>query len=268
MSDGYRFIVVDKGDGFATITLNRPEVLNALNYEMRLELERALDQLDEDNDVRVVVLRGAGRAFCAGAFVKGQEAVRGVDFYSRHVYNQRLFFRIAKFRKPIIAAVHGYCLGLGLEYALQCDIIIASDDAKFGEPEINLGEAYGTVRLPRLIGEKRAKWISMTGELIDAHTAEKWGFITKVVPRDSLDQEVQSTVEKLKEKSPTALWLLKEAIKAGLETDMHTALFIEAITEALTTTTPDYEEGMAAFRGKRKPVFDRNLPRILRENWQ
>jgi len=262
----YTFILVERRDAVATITLNRPEVLNALNWQMRRELELALDDLDDDETVRVVVLRGAGRAFCAGAYVKGQEKVDPIGFYSRHTYLHRLFYRFTKFRKPLIGAVHGYCLGMGLEFALLCDLLIASDDAKFGEPEINLGETYGVIRLPRLVGEKRAMWISLSGETISANQAEDWGLVNRVVPRAQLDEEVDQLAARLSKKSASAMWLLKETMKASLSMDPQNAFVLESMAEALSQTSPDYREGAGAFQQKREANFQYELPGTRFEN--
>ena len=125
----YECILLETESSIATITLNRPKVLNAMNWQLRFELENALDLLNEDSGVKVVILRGAGRAFCAGAYVKGQTAVSPLGFYSRHTYLHQLFYKFTKFRKPIIGSIHGYCLGMGLEFALLCDLLIASDNA-------------------------------------------------------------------------------------------------------------------------------------------
>jgi enoyl-CoA hydratase/carnithine racemase len=262
----YEFIAVERRGAVATIVLNRPEVLNALNWQMRGELEQALDELDEDGQIKAVIMRGAGRAFCAGAYVKGQDKVNAIGFYSRHTYLHRLFYRFTKFRKPLIAAIHGYCLGMGLEFALLCDLLIASDDAKFGEPEINLGETYGIVRLPRLVGEKRAMWISLSGETFSAAQAEQWGLVMKVVPRERLEAEANALADKLATKSSTAMWFVKEAMKAAATMDPQSAFVLESMAESLSQTSPDYLEGVSAFQQKRQPNFTNELPGTRFEN--
>jgi enoyl-CoA hydratase/carnithine racemase len=262
----YDFIAIERRGAVATMLLNRPDVLNALNWQMRGEMEQALDELDDDPAVKVVIMRGAGRAFCAGAYVKGQDKVNAIGFYSRHTYLHRLFYRFTKFRKPLIAAIHGYCLGMGLEFALLCDILIASDDAKFGEPEINLGETYGIVRLPRLVGEKRAMWISLSGEMFSAPQAEQWGLVSKVVPREQLEAEAEALAQKLAQKSATAMWFVKEAMKASMSMDPQSAFVLESMAESLSQTSPDYLEGVTAFQQKRAPKFDHALPGTRFEN--
>lgn len=262
----YECILVDTDGPIATITLNRPDVLNAMNWQLRMELEKALDVLNEEPAVKVVILRGAGRAFCAGAYVKGQTAVNALGFYSRHTFLHQLFYKFTRFRKPIIGSLHGYCLGMGLEFALLCDLLIASEETKFGEPEINLGETYGFVRLPRLVGEKRAMWISLSGEMFSAAEAKDWGIVNKVVPRDRLEAETRALAERISRQSATAMWLLKEGMKASLSMDPQQAVVFESMAEALSQTGPDYREGVSSFFEKRKPDFSAPLPGTRFEN--
>jgi len=262
----YEFILVETDGAIATITLNRPEVLNAMNWQLRIDLGNALDQLNEDPKVKVVVLRGAGRAFCAGAYVKGQDAVQPIGFYSRHTFLHQLFYKFTKFRKPIIGSIHGYCLGMGLEFALLCDLLIASDDTKFGEPEIKLGESYGFVRLPRLVGEKRAMWISLSGEMFTAAEAKEWGIVNKVVPRDQLEAETSRLAQHLSRQSASAMWFIKEGMKASLNMDPQNAFVLESMAEALSQTSADYPKGVSAFFAKKEPDFDTPLPGTRFEN--
>ncbi|MTW16933.1 enoyl-CoA hydratase/isomerase family protein [Rhodoplanes serenus] len=262
----YECILVDTDGPISTVTLNRPEVLNAMNWQLRFDLEKALDALNEDAAVKVVILRGAGRAFCAGAYVKGQTEVSPIGFYSRHTYLHQLFYKFTRFRKPIIGSIHGYCLGMGLEFALLCDLLIASDEAKFGEPEINLGESYGFVRLPRLVGEKRAMWISLTGEMFSAAEAKDWGIVNKVVPRDRLEEETLALARRLSKQSASAMWILKEGMKASLSMDPQNAFVLESMAEALSQTSADYRTGVSAFFAKTEPDFDAPLPGTRFEN--
>ena len=262
----YECILLETENSIATITLNRPKVLNAMNWQLRFELENALDLLNEDSGVKVVILRGAGRAFCAGAYVKGQTEVSPIGFYSRHTYLHQLFYKFTKFRKPIIGSIHGYCLGMGLEFALLCDLLIASDDAQFGEPEIKLGESYGVIRLPRLIGEKRAMWISLSGEMFSAAEAKEWGIVNKVVPGDQLEPETKKLAQHLSKQSASAMWILKEAMKASLSMDPQNAFVLESMAEALSQTSPDYSAGVSAFFNKQEPAFQAPLPGTRFEN--
>lgn len=262
----YECILVETEGSVATITLNRPDVLNAMNWQLRFDLEKALDELNENQLVKVVILRGAGRAFCAGAYVKGQEAVQPIGFFSRHTYLHQLFYKFSKFRKPIIGSIHGYCLGMGLEFALMCDLLIASDDAKFGEPEIKLGESYGFVRLPRLVGEKRAMWISLSGEMFSAADAKDWGIVNKVVARDQLETETRKLALHLSKQSASAMWFVKEGMKASLNMDPQNAFVLESMAEALSQSSADYPKGVAAFFGKTEPNFDTPLPGTRFEN--
>ena len=264
----YQSILVEKAAAIATITLNRPEVLNAMNWQLRFDLEKALDALNDDPEVKVVILRGAGRAFCAGAYVKGQTAVDALGFFSRHTFLHQLFYKFTRFRKPLIGSLHGYCLGMGLEFALLCDLLIASEDTKFGEPEINLGESYGFARLPRLVGEKRAMWISLSGEMFSAQEAKDWGIVNKVVPSERLHEETMALATRLSRQSASAMWLLKEGMKASLSMDPQSAVVFESMAEALSQTGGDYREGVGAFFEKRAPDFRQPLPGTRFENDQ
>lgn len=246
-------------DGVATITLNRPEVLNAINWDLVRELEEAVNQVRKDDTVRVVVITGAGeKAFAAGADIhelKEMNAVEVLDFVQQV---QRIYNRIERMPKPIIAAVNGYALGGGLELMMACDIVYASERAKLGLPEINLGiipGAGGTQRLPRLIGGKRAKELLFTGEMIDAQEALRIGLVNKVIPHDQLRSEVKKLCEKIKAKSPVALRAAKEAVEEGYDLDLVKGLAIEAKAIAICFSTEDSKEGLTAYLEKRKPVF-------------
>lgn len=249
----------------AVVTLDRPERLNAISRRVRAEFWMLLDHFEEDDDVRVMVWRGAGRAFSAGADVKElpMGEYTGLDFYfSPHIRDHMLWERMWRFRKPLIAEVHGHCLGLGLEMAIECDLILAADDALFGEPEIDLAFSYGFTRLPKLIGKKRAMLLSLTGESIDAATAEAWGLINNVFPKYELHQETMKLARKLAEKSMVALWLTKHGMNVALEVDGRTAVVIESLIECIGTSSSDFETAMRAFReGKETPSFTGGLPK-------
>ena len=256
----FKNVILEKKDGIAWVTINRPERLNATDLNTRKELAEALEDCEQDESVRVVVIQGAGdKAFCAGADLKEFYEIRD-PLMARECIKWGQNYRniIARMEKPVIAAVKGYALAGGFETALVCDITIASEDAKFSLPEINVGlfpAGGGTQRLIYNIGLKRAKELLFTGEMIDAQTALKLGIVNKVVPREKFDDEVKAFAEKLKEKPAKILGLLKyvvnkpfeDLIASGMETEMN--LF------ALCFATEDKEEGIKAFLEKRRPKF-------------
>lgn len=246
-------------EGVATITLNRLEVLNAINWDLLRELEEVVNQVHKDDTVRVVVITGAGeKAFAAGADIhelRGMNSVEALNFVQ---HMQRIYNRIEQMPKPIIAAVNGYALGGGLELMMACDIVYATELAKFGLPEINLGiipGAGGTQRLPRLVGGKRAKELIFTGEIIDAQEALRIGLINTVVPHDQLMPTVKKLCEQIKAKSPVALRAAKEVVEEGYDLDLIKGLAIEAKAIAFCFSTEDSKEGLTAYLEKRKPVF-------------
>ncbi|MBI3075814.1 MAG: enoyl-CoA hydratase/isomerase family protein [Deltaproteobacteria bacterium] len=252
-------LLLDMTGGIATITLNRPQALNAMSLEMQGELEAVLDRVEREDAVRVVILTGAGeKAFMAGADIgdfrgmTGPQAVR----YSQRI--QGLVTRLERLGRPVIAAVNGFALGGGCELAMACDIIYAAETARFGQPEINLGiipGAGGTQRLPRLIGKQRAKELIFTGDLIDAREAYRLGLVGRVVPLADLQGEVRALAEKLATKAPVALRLAKEAVEEGSRAGLESGLALEAKAWGVCFSTADKEEGVAAFLEKRPPAF-------------
>ena len=242
----------------AWVILNRPKKLNALSPELLKELSETLDELEDRDDVRVVILKGAGRAFSAGADVTAFAGVTPIDVAKFSRRFQELTLKMQFYTKPIIVAIHGYALGGGLEIAMSGDIRIASEDAMLGQPEINLGfipGAGGTQRLPRLIGRGRAKELIFTGDMIPAREAERLGLVEKVVPPERLDQEARALALKLAEKPPLALMAAKYAIEYGMETNIWAGLSLEAHLFGLLFSTEDVIEGVTAFLEKRKPKF-------------
>ncbi|MEM4698683.1 MAG: enoyl-CoA hydratase-related protein, partial [Acidilobaceae archaeon] len=238
--------------------LNRPERLNAINPKMLEELSRALDELEEDRDIRVVILKGSGRAFCAGADVTAFAGVTPIDVIRFSRRFQELTLKIQFYTKPVIAAIHGYALGGGLELAMSADIRIASEEAMLGQPEINLGfipGAGGTQRLARLVGTARAKELIMSGEFIPASEAYKIGLVNRVVRSGTLDDEARNLALKLAEKPPIALTMAKYTIDMGSETSIWQGLMLEAGLFSLLFTTEDVIEGVTAFLEKRRPKF-------------
>jgi len=251
-------IIVRKEKPIAWIVLNRPERLNAINPKMIEEIGRALDDLEEDPDVRVIVFKGNGRAFCAGADVTAFAGINPLLAMKASRKFQELTLKIQFYTKPTIAAIHGYALGGGLELALSTDFRIASEDAMLGQPEINLGFIPGagaTQRLARIVGPAKAKELIMTGDFIPAVEAHKMGLINKVVKPGALDEEARNLALKLAEKPPLALMAAKIAVDMGLEAGLWSGLAIESQLFGILFSTEDVIEGVTAFIEKRRPKF-------------
>lgn len=254
----YQTITVERRDSVALITINRPDKLNALNQQVHKDGVAALDELRTDDSVRVVVLTGAGeKAFIAGADIS--EFADQTPITQRDLFNERtLFNTIDTFPKPVIAMINGFCLGGGNELALACDIRIGSETARFSQPEINLGimcGGGGTQRLARLIGEGRAMELCLTGDMIDAPSAHKFGLLNHIFPADQLEEETLKIATKIAEKAPIALQLTKEAVKFASKSNLDEGLRREVDLFALCFSTEDKVEGVAAFLEKRKPAF-------------
>jgi len=249
----------EKSEGIATITINRPEVRNALNEETVAELFTRFEDAEKDENIRVIVITGAGdRAFCSGLdlnIIKGVSPVKGTE-NSR--IGQHLCNRIEALGKPVIAAINGFALGGGTELAMACDIRIASENAQLGQTEINLGLIPGwggTQRLPRFVGKGIAKEMIFTGKRIDAKTAERLGLVNAVVPADQLMAKVKELALELASKPPIAIRLLKALINNSTETHPDIGLWQEAEAFGLVTSTEDFNEGVTAFLEKRKPQY-------------
>ncbi len=253
---GYQTIVVEASDGVGLITLHRPDAMNALNGELIGELGAALDKFATDDDVRCVVIAGSTKAFAAGADIKemrerGFPGTYVEDFLSP-------WDKIAAFRKPIIAAVSGYALGGGCELAMMCDIILASETAKFGQPEITLGVmpgAGGTQRLTRFIGKSKAMYLCLSGKMMDAAEAERCGLVAKIYPVDELmdaAKELAATIAGMS--SPIAM-MTKESVNRAYETTLAEGVRFERRLFHAMFATEDQTEGMTAFVEKRKPQF-------------
>ena len=255
----YSTLLYEKANGIAKITLNRPDKLNALNSTVYKELYDAFESAENDAEVRVIVLTGSGdRAFAAGSDVAEMQNMGPQEIQKFMSTIRKTSDFIYNLTKPTIAAIHGYTLGGGCELAMCCDLRIASEKAKFGQPEINLGlipGASGTQRLPRLIGAAKAKELIYIGEQIDAATALNLGLVNKVVPPDKLMEEAMTWAGKLAAKSGPVLAMAKTAINTGLDTDMGSGLTIENKCNAICFSTYDRKEGMDAFLEKRKAVF-------------
>jgi enoyl-CoA hydratase len=255
----FKNIIYEKKDGVAWIIINRPQVMNALDIESRKEILAALQDADSDKDVRVVVLTGSGdKAFCAGADLR--------IFREMNAYEARDYVKLAKqvartietLSKPVIAVVKGYALGGGLELVLACDLVIASEDAKFGQTELNVGlipGVGGTQRLPRVIGIRRAKEMIYTGQIIDAEEAYRLGLVNKVVPAEKLNETLNELLTQIKSKSPLILKLAKQAVNKAFEADLASGLDYESELFVYCFTTEDQKEGVKAFLEKRRPEF-------------
>jgi enoyl-CoA hydratase len=246
-------------DGVLTITVNRPDKLNALNDTVIGELGRAALSAATDDQVRGVILTGAGpKAFVAGADISelaSQDPLRAKD---RSLAGQAAFRRFEALRKPVIAAVNGFCLGGGCELAMACHLRIASESARFGQPEVKLGigPGYGgTVRLPRLVGRGRALELLLTGAMIDAQEAWRIGLVNRVVPAERLLPETETLLRSMLAQGPLAVACVLEAVDAGTEMGRDEALLLEANHFGLLSSTPDMREGMQAFLEKRPASF-------------
>ena len=255
----YETITVEKQDnGVAVLTINRPDKLNALNSQVHIEGVAALDDLRRDAAVRVLVITGAGeKSFIAGADIKEFEGKTPVTQRSTFL-EKTLFNSIDIFPKPTIAMINGFCLGGGNELALACDLRVCSDTARFSQPEINLGimpGGGGTQRLTRLIGEGRAMEIILTGDLIDAETARRFGLVNQVHPAAELEAKTMELASKIAEKAPIALQLCKEAVKFASRSNLDEGLRREVDLFAIVFSTEDKQEGVSAFLEKRKPNF-------------
>lgn len=256
----YKTIVFEKTDQIATITLNRPEKLNALSPQLVGELHDALSDADADESVRVIILTGGDSVFAAGADLGAMDTAAPdvVQTFKQRFSTGNPFDYIEQIGKPVIAAIAGYALGGGCELAMCCDFRVAADNAKFGQPEIRVGlipGAGGTQRLPRLIGMTKAKELIMLGDTIDADTAERIGLVNAVVPAENLLDEAKKLATRLIGRPPFGLRLAKMVMNMGADKDLQTALALERQAFAMLFATEDQKEGVRAFTEKRKPEF-------------
>ncbi len=252
-------LIYDVHGAIARVTINRPEKLNALNATVIAELADAVGHIEGDAAVRGVILTGAGsKAFVAGADIAELAGQGPMEGKARALAGQQMMRRLERCGKPVIAAVNGFALGGGCELAMACHLRVASDTAKFGQPEVKLGlgPGYGgTVRLPRLVGKGRALELLLTGATIDAQEAHRIGLVNRVVPADRLLAESEQLLRTILEQAPLAVRLVLEAVETGLDLTVEEALLLEANHFGLLSSTADMQEGTAAFLAKRKPDF-------------
>src|SRR5215207_6216383 len=253
----YETLLVERRDRVAVITINRPQKLNALNIQTRAEGAAALDELRQDEGVRVVVTGAGEKAFVAGADIAEFEGRTAAGQHDVLLWRS-LFTAVDTFPKPIIAMINGFCLGGGCELALACDLRIAGENARFGQPEINLGiipGGGGTQRLTRLVGEGKAMELILTGDMIDAQTAYNLGLVNMVVPAPDLEGKTMELAARIASKSPVALRMAKEAVKTASRSNLDEGLRREVDLFAICFSSEDKDEGVRAFLEKRKPEF-------------
>ena len=254
----YENIIFEKKNGIVYVTVNRPEALNALNDSVIEELDSVFRAIDRDDEVRVVIITGAGRAFVAGADIAQMSRLDGSEGRVMSMRGQKVMEFIEFMDKPVIAAVNGFALGGGNELSMACDIRIASEAAKFGQPEVNLGiiPGYGgTQRLPRLVGKGMAKKLIYSAEMIDAEEAYRIGLVDEVVSAEELMEAAEKLAKTIMSKAPIAIKMAKVAINNGMNTDLKTGVQFEAEAYTSTFVSEDRVEGMKAFVEKRPAEF-------------
>ena len=254
---GYETISVEIDEHVGTVRLDRPEAMNALNSQLLTELGKALQSLDRNEKVRVIILTGSEKAFAAGADIKEMSEKSFVDMFTEDFFTPQAE-QMLRVRKPIIAAVSGYALGGGCELAMMCDFILCADNAKFGQPEINLGVIAGiggTQRLTRFVGKSKSMEMHLTGRMMDANEAERAGLVSRVVPAKELMAEAIKTAQKISEKSTLSTMAVKEAVNRAYETTLHEGILFERRLFNAMFATEDQKEGMSAFVEKRTPQF-------------
>ncbi|CVK20234.1 short-chain-enoyl-CoA hydratase [Sporomusa sphaeroides] len=255
----YNNVLYQTDNGIGMITLNRPKALNALNSELLTELNGLLDEIAQDDSVKVVIITGSGdKAFVAGADIAEMQNISPLEGRAFGKFGQAIFNKLENIPQPVIAAVNGFALGGGCELAMACDIRIASDKAKFGQPEVGLGIVPGfggTQRLPRLIGKGRAKELLYTADMINAEEAYRIGLVNRIVAAEELLSTAKELAEKIMARAQAAVQLCKAAVNTGMDTDLESGIAYEAEVFGLCFASADQKEGMSAFIGKRKPNF-------------
>ncbi|MFZ5736332.1 short chain enoyl-CoA hydratase [Rhodopseudomonas thermotolerans] len=251
----FEFIIVERQNAVGIIKLNRPKMLNALSFGVFREIGAAVDDLEADEAIGCILITGSDKAFAAGADIKEMQPKGFIDMFNED-FTSIGGDRVARCRKPTVAAVAGYALGGGCELAMMCDIIIAADTAKFGQPEITLGTIPGiggTQRLTRAIGKYKAMDLCLTGRMMDAQEAERSGLVSRIVPADRLMEEALAAAEKIASMSQPAAAMAKSAVNRALETTLAEGMSVERDLFRSTFALEDRAEGMAAFIEKRKP---------------
>lgn len=259
MKEYTNLLLETDSDGISTVTIYRPKALNALNAATIYELDQVFDELASNPAVKVVIITGSGeKSFVAGADILEMKDKTAIEGRQWGQLAQAVFSKIENLPKPVIAAVNGYALGGGCELAMACDIRIASEKAKFGQPEVSLGIPPGfggTQRLPRLVGKGRAKELLFTGDMIDAAEAYRIGLVNQVVAPEELIDKAKTMAHKILSRAPIAVQVCKSAVNTGLEIDLNSAIAYEAEVFGLCFATEDQKEGMTAFIEKRKAAF-------------
>ncbi len=253
----YETLIVEIEDYVALIRLNRPDALNALNARLMQELASAMTAADRNDKVRCIIVTGSEKAFAAGADVREMSEKTFTDVFFDDLFAPEAD-AIARIRKPVIAAVSGYCLGGGCVRAMMCDFIIASDTAKFGQPEINLGIVAGmggTQRLTRAVGKAKAMDMNLTGRFMDAAEAERCGLVSRIVPAKDLITEAMKAAGKIAQKSALTAMVVKESVNRAQESSLREGILFERRMFNALFSTEDQKEGMAAFIEKREPQF-------------
>jgi len=255
----FQNVILEKEDRIGTLTINRPQALNALNKDTLLEIKAAVELVRDDEEIDVLIITGAGdKAFVAGADITYMLDINAMEGRQFGLIGQEAFSLIETMSKPVIAAINGFALGGGCELAMSCDFRICSHKSKFGQPEVGLGVTPGfggTQRLPRLIGTGMAKQLLYTGETIDANEALRIGLVNAVLPVETLMDYVKGLAKKIAARGAIAVRLCKDAVNEGMQTDIDRAMTIEADIFGLCFATEDQKEGMHAFVEKRKAHF-------------
>ena len=252
----FKNLTVEIKENIGWLKMNRPEALNALNTETLNELYSAIESLYEDDAVNVIVITGEGKAFVAGADIAEMKDMDALQARKFSQTGQRVFAKVENIEKPVIAAINGFALGGGCELAMACDIRVASEKAKFGQPEVGLGVIpgfAGTQRLTRICGIGKAKELIFSGDMIDASTAEKIGLVDKLVPPESLIQEVEKLARKIAGNGPVAVRMAKNVINRGVDCNLQAGSYYESEAFGLCFSSGQPKEGMGAFLEKRKP---------------
>lgn len=252
-------ILLEIEEGIAFITINRPTALNSLNVKLIAELKETFLSLKDSEEVKAIILTGKGKAFVAGADIAEMHTLNPIEGRAMMVKGHELMDLIENMEKPVIAAVNGFALGGGCELAMACDIRIASEKAKFGQPEVNLGIIPGfggTQRLPRLVGKGMAKYLIMTGEIISADEALRIGLVERVVPAEELIGNSVKVAKTIMSKAPIAVAVAKSTINNGASLDMNSACILEIESFTAPFSSDDKKEGMGAFLEKRDPIFN------------